>query len=57
MEVGLGVLGLAPDKLWRMSPRELAAAVTGRLGGSARELPLGKGELAELMRRYPDGQH
>ncbi len=52
--VGLGVLRLAPDQFWRMTPRELAyaiEAVTGR-GGA----PLARGTLIELMTRYPDGR-
>jgi uncharacterized phage protein (TIGR02216 family) len=52
MAAGLGVLRLAPDAFWRMTPRELAAALAGLAGGSA--MPLGRGELVELMRLYPD---
>ena len=49
---GLGVLRLAPEQFWRMTPRELALAieaVTGR--GSA---PLDRTALDDLMTRYPD---
>jgi uncharacterized phage protein (TIGR02216 family) len=52
MGFGLGVLRLAPDHFWRMTPRELARAieaVTGR-GGAA----LDRTALDELMTRYPD---
>jgi uncharacterized phage protein (TIGR02216 family) len=52
MAAGLGVLRLPPDAFWRMTPRELAAALDGLAGGNA--APLGRGELAELMRLYPD---
>lgn len=55
MEAGLGVLGHAPDVFWRMTPRELAAAIAGRGGGRAREAPMGKGELVALMQQFPDG--
>ncbi len=55
MEAGLGVLGHAPDVFWRMTPRELAAAIAGRSGERARESPMGKGELAALMQQFPDG--
>lgn len=55
MALGLGVLGLAPSIFWAMTPAELNAAVEGRLGLRARAaMALGKGELAELMRRFPD---
>lgn len=51
---GLGVLRLAPESFWRMTPRELAfaiEAVTGRAAG-----PLPRRSLVELMKRYPDGR-
>jgi uncharacterized phage protein (TIGR02216 family) len=32
MAAGLGVLGLAPAAFWSMTPRELTAALRGRLG-------------------------
>ena len=50
---GLGVLRLAPEQFWKMTPRELAhaiEAVTGR--GSA---PLPRETLNRLMTRFPDG--
>ncbi|HET7848733.1 MAG TPA: rcc01693 family protein [Pseudolabrys sp.] len=48
---GLGVLRLAPEQFWRMTPRELACAieaVRGR-GGS-----IDRSTFADLMTRYPD---
>ena len=54
MGFGLGVLRLAPEHFWRMTPRELARAieaVTGR-GGA----PLDRTALDDLMTRYPDGR-
>lgn len=54
MAVGLGVLGLAPDVLWRMTPRELAAAIGGRLGGAGCDEPMARGDLARLMQQHPD---
>lgn len=56
MAVGLGGLGLAPDDFWRMTPRELAAAIEGRMGGAARERPMERSELARLMREFPDAR-
>jgi len=50
---GLGVLRLAPEQFWRMTPRELAYAievVTGR-GAS-----LDRAALQKLMERFPDGR-
>ncbi|MGX7741948.1 rcc01693 family protein [Rhodopseudomonas parapalustris] len=52
MQFGLGVLRLPPDQFWRMTPRELAAAIAGLRGGAT--APLGRAALDELMRRYPD---
>ncbi|MFT3938222.1 rcc01693 family protein [Rhodopseudomonas sp.] len=52
MQLGLGVLRLPPDQFWRMTPRELAAAIAGLRGGATP--PLGRAAFAELMRRYPD---
>ena len=52
MAAGLGVLQLAPDAFWRMTPREMAAALDGLAGGS--NAPLAPVELQTLMRRYPD---
>jgi uncharacterized phage protein (TIGR02216 family) len=54
MRFGLGVLRLPPDQFWRMTPRELAAAIAGLRGGAT--APLGRAALDELMRRYPDHQ-
>jgi len=53
MAAGLGLLGLAPAAFWAMTPRELAAALRGRLGagGSA---PPSRTDLAAMMRRFPD---
>ena len=52
MAAGFGVLRLAPDDFWRMTPRELAAALGGLAGGTS--APLAPAELHDLMRRYPD---
>jgi uncharacterized phage protein (TIGR02216 family) len=52
MAFGLGQLSLPPAAFWAMTPRELAAAVEGRLG-STRE-PLDRPTLDALIARYPD---
>ncbi|PZA12735.1 hypothetical protein DNX69_07535 [Rhodopseudomonas palustris] len=52
MQFGLGVLRLPPDQFWRMTPRELAAAIAGLRGGGISSL--GRAAFDELMRCYPD---
>jgi uncharacterized phage protein (TIGR02216 family) len=52
MQFGFGVLHLAPDAFWRMTPRELAQAVIAVRGHVA--TPLDRGRLIELMQRFPD---
>ena len=54
MEAGLGTLRLAPSVFWAMTPRELDAALRGALGFMAREMPMGRGDLAALMAAFPD---
>ena len=48
MEAGLGRLRISPDVFWRMTPRELAAAL-----GTAHP-PMARGDLKDLMEAYPD---
>jgi uncharacterized phage protein (TIGR02216 family) len=50
---GLGVLRLAPEQFWRMTPRELAYAIEAVTGRSA---PLDRDALKQMMARYPDGR-
>jgi uncharacterized phage protein (TIGR02216 family) len=49
---GLGVLRLPPDAFWRMTPRELAAAIEAVRGRVV--APLDRGHFEDLMRRFPD---
>jgi uncharacterized phage protein (TIGR02216 family) len=49
----LGVLRLSPQAFWAMTPRELALAIRAATGATA---PLRRGDLSELMKRYPDGR-
>jgi uncharacterized phage protein (TIGR02216 family) len=49
---GLGVLKLSPQAFWTMTPRELALAIHAATGATA---PLARRDLADLMKRYPDG--
>jgi uncharacterized phage protein (TIGR02216 family) len=48
---GLGVLKLAPDDFWRMTPRELGLAIEAATGRSA---TLDRAGLERLMKSYPD---
>lgn len=52
MQVGFGVLKLSPDAFWRMTPRELAAAISALRGGA--DEPIRRARMDELMRRFPD---
>lgn len=54
MAAGLGLLGLAPAAFWAMTPRELEAALRGRLGPQAGVPPLSRDDLNRLMREFPD---
>jgi uncharacterized phage protein (TIGR02216 family) len=47
----MGVLRLAPEQFWCMTPRELAYAIEAVRGRGA---PLGRDGLADLMKRFPD---
>jgi uncharacterized phage protein (TIGR02216 family) len=51
--LGLGVLKLAPDDFWNMTPREFAFAL--REIGIGGEAPPGRDTLTQLMKRFPDG--
>jgi uncharacterized phage protein (TIGR02216 family) len=49
MHLGLGQLKLSPEQFWRMTPRELSAA----LSAGTEALP--RAALNGLMETYPDG--
>lgn len=52
MGFGFGTLRLSPDAFWRMTPRELTAAIEAVTGPRAE--PLARSSFAALMRRFPD---
>jgi uncharacterized phage protein (TIGR02216 family) len=52
MGFGLGTLRLSPEAFWRMTPRELAAAMEAVLG--PRESTLDAASFAALRARFPD---
>ena len=54
MEIGLGVLGLAPAVFWALTPKEFDAALSGRFGARASRAPLSRLELDALMQLFPD---
>ena len=56
MSFGLGVLGLAPATFWAMTPRELDAALRGRLQLPAHALAPPRTTLDALMQAFPDGR-
>jgi uncharacterized phage protein (TIGR02216 family) len=49
---GLGVLRLSSEAFWRMTPRELAAAIEAVRGPATARLD--RAGLHDLMRRFPD---
>lgn len=51
MAFGFGVLRLSSGEFWRLTPRELAAAVRA-IGGES--MPLSRDALNELIARFPD---
>lgn len=53
MATGLGLLGLSSKDFWAMTPRELAAAIRGRLGPQPASPP-GKADMRAMMQRFPD---
>jgi uncharacterized phage protein (TIGR02216 family) len=49
---GFGVLHLAPDAFWRMTPRELAHAIVAVRG--RKPTSIDRAGLEDLMQRFPD---
>ena len=49
---GLGVLRLAPEQFWRMTPRELAYAVAAVRG--PHHGPMDRAAFDTLMQMFPD---
>ena len=59
MQIGLGVLGLAPNHFWSMTMAEFTAALAGwreahGAHGPAAGAPPTRAELDDMMRRFPD---
>lgn len=53
MHFGLGVLRLAPQDFWTMTPRELAAAA----GLSMKPGALSRADFGDLLKRHPDKEN
>ncbi|MFG1213260.1 rcc01693 family protein [Xanthobacter flavus] len=53
MGTGFGLLRLSPDAFWRMTPRELAAALSALLPTAPEAID--RAGLSALMARFPDG--
>lgn len=53
MRLGFGVMRLSSRDFWGLTPRELAAAFGA---GTGRGAPPNREALAQLMRRFPDGE-
>jgi uncharacterized phage protein (TIGR02216 family) len=54
MTAGLGMLRLAPEDFWSMTPRELDAALRGDFGVVATQPAMTRSDLAALMTAFPD---
>jgi uncharacterized phage protein (TIGR02216 family) len=55
MGAGLGLLGLAPEAFWAMTPRELDCALNARFGRRMPARAMARGDLDRLMALFPDG--
>jgi uncharacterized phage protein (TIGR02216 family) len=54
MEIGLGALALPPQQFWAMTPKELDAALRGRLGAVQALEPPSSDDVKALMDQFPD---
>lgn len=55
MAAGLGLLALPPSEFWRMTPKEIDAALRGRFGFTLHNAVPTRSELDQLMQLFPDG--
>jgi uncharacterized phage protein (TIGR02216 family) len=55
MTVGLGTLGIPPSDFWRMTPKEIDAAIRGRLRPQSTANAPTRAEFSQLMQLFPDG--
>ena len=52
MQFGFGVLHLSSEAFWKMTPRELAHAITGSRGRAPASIE--RGDFDALMQAFPD---
>lgn len=58
MAAGLGLLALPPSEFWRMTPKEIDAALRGRFGTAFGSDAPARSDLDRLMQLFPDaGTH
>jgi len=57
LEIGLGKLGIQAGEFWKLTLREFWATYYGRFGREQVQEPMDKDALAELMRKFPDGDN
>jgi uncharacterized phage protein (TIGR02216 family) len=56
MTAGLGMLRLAPDAFWSMTPRELDAAMRGAFGIAPMQPAMTRSDLMAMMAAFPDNE-
>ncbi len=56
MAAGMGLLALPPAQFWRSTPKEIDAALHGRLGLSVGHSRFARQDLERLMQAFPDSQ-
>lgn len=54
MAFAFGVLRLPPEIFWAMTPKELDAAIHGRIGREVMQPAMTRDELDAYMQRFPD---
>jgi uncharacterized phage protein (TIGR02216 family) len=55
MAAGLGTLRIPPSEFWRMTPKEIDAALRGHFGIASNSAAPSRGDLHQLMQLFPDG--
>ncbi len=53
MQTGMGMLAIAPNVFWSMTPKELTAAINAIAGESATQT-ISRSDLDGLLARFPD---
>jgi uncharacterized phage protein (TIGR02216 family) len=55
MAAGLGTLRIPPSEFWRMTPKEIDAALRGYFGVTTINNAPSRADLQQLMQLFPDG--